>query len=243
MGLGEAALFVAAATLIADLSPPHRRAEAASYFSVAVYGGIGLGLAIVRHLVELHGGSVRGESEGEGRGATFTVTLPVTQPMRRQTRGPSVAPVPSAALRGRAVNLRGLRALVVDDDQDSRQLTRAVLEGLGARVTEAASVPDAIAELRRDWPEVLLADIGMPGQDGYSLIGWVRRLEAEQQTRLPALALTAYARESDRDGALTAGFDAYLSKPAAPSDVADAVGRLTGRSSAGPARGERPVAP
>ena len=193
------------------------------------YGGLGLGLAIVRHLVELHGGAVRGESEGEGLGATFTVTLPVTQPPRRAARGPSRAPVPGVVTRGEAANLHGLRALVVDDDPDSRQLTRAVLEGVGARVHEAASVPDAIAALRSEWPEVLLADIGMPGEDGYSLIGWVRRLERQHGRHLPALALTAYARETDRQRALTAGFDAYLAKPAAPTDVANTVGRLTGR--------------
>jgi signal transduction histidine kinase/ActR/RegA family two-component response regulator len=197
------------------------------------YGGLGLGLAIVRHLVELHGGSVRGESEGEGRGATFTVTLPVTQPFRRLVRNPSLFPPPSVVVQVEITNLDGLEALVVDDDQDSRQLTRAVLEGLGARVREAASVPDAVSALRSDWPEVLLADIGMPGEDGYSLIGWVRRLEPEAGRRLPALALTAYAREADRDRALSAGFDAYLAKPAAPAEVARAVARITGRVPAG----------
>ena len=197
------------------------------------YGGLGLGLAIVRHLVELHGGSVRGESDGEGRGATFTVTLPVNQPMRRSAPGETPAPLVTRAVPELAPDLRGLRTLVVDDDQDSRRLTRTVLEGLGAGVREASSVPDAIAALREDWPDVLLADIGMPGQDGYSLIGWVRRLELDRATRLPALALTAYALDTDRDRAITAGFDAYLAKPAAPADVAGAVGRLTGRAAPG----------
>ena len=194
------------------------------------YGGLGLGLAIVRHLVELHGGSVRGESEGEGRGATFTVTLPVGRTEPRAVRASLPLAAPRAAPRDEAVNLDGVRALVVDDDEDSRHLTRAVLEGLGARVGEASSVPAAIDAMRQEWPEVLLADIGMPGEDGYSLIGWVRRIERQSASRLPALALTAYARSADRERALEAGFDEYLSKPASPTDVAQAVGRLTGRT-------------
>ncbi len=194
------------------------------------YGGLGLGLAIVRHLVELHGGSVRGESEGEGRGASFTVTLPVARSEERAVRT-AVTPAPAHVSPGRgAMDLNGVRALVVDDDEDSRHLTRAVLEGLGARVAEASSVPAAMDSLRQEWPDVLLADIGMPGEDGYSLIGWVRRLERQGGSHLPALALTAYARTSDRERALTAGFDEYLSKPASPTDVALVVGRLTGRA-------------
>ncbi len=214
------------------LSSLFERFRQADGSTTRAYGGLGLGLAIVRHLVELHGGSVRGESEGEGRGATFTVTLPVAQPVRSVVRT-GLVPTPRLAESREAANLHGLKALVVDDDQDSRQLTRAVLEGLGARVREATSVADAIAALRSDWPEVLLADIGMPGEDGYSLIAWVRRLEMQAGSRLPALALTAYARESDRERALSAGFDAYLAKPASPAEVVGAVGRLTGRVTAG----------
>ena len=195
------------------------------------HGGLGLGLAIVRHLVELHGGMVQGDSAGEGRGATFTVTLPIQQDTKpeielQRTRTSTAVPV------GPGPALDGLHVLVVDDDADSRELLRTVLSGLGAVVAEAASVEGAMGALRRHWPDVMLTDIGMPGHDGYELIGRVRQLEREEGKRLPVVAITAYARDHDRARVLEAGFDSYLAKPVEPPTVARLVGELGGRADA-----------
>jgi len=195
------------------------------------HGGLGLGLAIVRHLVELHGGMVQGDSEGENKGATFTVTLPMRQEVTAEDEPrhrPAAVSRPSAPPPG----LEGLRVLVVDDDADSRELLRAVLGGLGALVIEASSAETALEALRGDWPDVMLTDIGMPGHDGYELIERVRQLEHEEDRRLPVVAVTAYAREHDRVRVLEAGFDSYLPKPVEPPAVARLVGELAGREGA-----------
>ena len=211
---------------VASLFERFRQADSST---TRPYGGLGLGLAIVRHLVELHGGMVQGDSEGEGKGATFTVSLPVQRPSREE---PEQRPRPQ---RVRVVPdtppaLTGLRVLVVDDDGDSRELVHMVLEGFGANVVEAASAEAAVEELLREWPDVMVADIGRPGHDGYELIGRVRSLALELGKRLPTVAVTAYVRTEDRARALRAGFDAYLPKPVEPPDVASVVGRLAGRS-------------
>jgi CheY-like chemotaxis protein len=200
------------------------------------YGGLGLGLAIVRHLVELHGGSVRGHSAGEGKGSTFTVRLPIHASQRSS---PAESDRPRVEMRAEQdaipPRLDGVTALVVDDDADSRGLMRTALERLGAQVREAASARLALSMLESEWPDVLLADIAMPEQDGYSLIGEVRRLGEQRGRRLAAVAVTAYARDIDRDRALDAGFDSYLAKPASPVEVARAVARLTGNHGIAPA--------
>jgi CheY-like chemotaxis protein/anti-sigma regulatory factor (Ser/Thr protein kinase) len=171
------------------------------------HGGLGIGLAIARHLVELHGGTIRAESAGENSGSTFIVLLPA-DPIRRD------APVPPLPAVVAAHTLDGLRVLVVDDEPDARELLRTVLGTAGATVTAAASVAEARAHLLSSRPDVLIADIAMPGEDGYALIRGIRQDEhASGQSRLPAVALSAYAREEDRARSLGAGFDVHLTKP------------------------------
>jgi PAS domain S-box-containing protein len=190
--------------------------------TVRAHGGLGLGLAIVKHLTEAHGGSVAAHSEGEGRGATFRLRLPVLADTLQRPADraaalaaseplsvPDTAPAPVA--QSTPVRLAGLRCLVVDDDQDARQLMRTVLEQAGARVTDAASVREALGMIGK--AELVVADIGMPGQDGYAFIREVRALPPERGGRVPSIALTAYASEKDRQAALDAGFDEHLAKP------------------------------
>jgi signal transduction histidine kinase len=172
--------------------------------TMRAHGGLGLGLAIVRHLVELHGGTVRAYSEGEDRGSTFTVTL-ASAPQ-------GVAGRPSGHVAPSDVDLRGTCILVVDDDPDAREVVRAMLEGAGASVATTASARDTRALVHRLHPDVLIADIGMPGEDGYSLM---RSLRAEEHgdRRLPAIALTAHARAEDVERALESGFAIHVAKP------------------------------
>jgi signal transduction histidine kinase/CheY-like chemotaxis protein len=172
--------------------------------TMRAHGGLGLGLAIVRHLVELHGGTVRAYSEGQDRGSTFTVTL-ASAPQRAEDR-PSRRAAPSD------VDLRGICVLVVDDDPDAREVVRAMLEAAGASVATTASARDTRVLVHRLHPDVLIADIGMPGEDGYSLM---RSLRAEERgdRRLPAIALTAHARAEDVERALESGFAIHVAKP------------------------------
>jgi signal transduction histidine kinase len=178
-------------------------------------GGLGLGLAIVRSLVELHGGVVNAASDGEGQGATFTVKLP-TAPLRSDTLGKAdkVEPglKPASTFECPPV-LKGLRVLVVDDEPDTRELIDFVFEQCEAKVTTAASVREALAALDAGTFDLLISDVGMPDEDGYSLLRRVRGRSSVQNGRVPALALTAYARAEDRMAALKSGFNMHLSKP------------------------------
>jgi signal transduction histidine kinase/ActR/RegA family two-component response regulator len=180
--------------------------------------GLGLGLAIVRQLVELHGGTVRADSAGEGEGATFVVELP--------SRGPIAGAVESATPAARSEAswaaspggaLKGCRVLIVDDDRDTCDLLTAVVQEQGADAAVATSAAAALAALRRQLPDVILCDIAMPDTDGFGFIREIRSLSAPARDRIPAIALTGYAQPGDRDRALAAGFDAYVTKPVEPA--------------------------
>jgi signal transduction histidine kinase/PAS domain-containing protein/ActR/RegA family two-component response regulator len=191
------------------------------------FGGLGLGLAIVRHLVELHGGTVRAESEGEGKGSTFTVTLPIRALLPAapaEARGNALSEPPPAPMELDV--LSGLRILVVDDEPDTRELVSTLLESAGAVTEVAASVAEALSAVGRMRPDAVVTDIGMPGEDGYIFL---KRLRAAGQ-RMPAIALTAYARTEDRKQALGAGFQMHVAKPIEPKKLVAAVARLVGRS-------------
>ena len=190
-----------------------------------VHGGLGLGLTIVQHLVGLHGGSITVESGGDGQGATFTVSLPALVDSLEAVVGPPLLTGPASPLLIDPA-LRGLRVLVVDDDADARDLFTRVLEQCDARVAAVATVPAALAALEHWKPDVLVSDIGMPGENGYVLMRTIRRLAPERGGTIPALAVTAYAGVDDVKLALSAGFQAHRAKPIEPGELALAVGDL-----------------
>jgi CheY-like chemotaxis protein len=204
-----------------------RQAEASTTRS---HGGLGLGLAIVRHLVELHGGTVWCDSPGLGRGSTFTVQLP-RQSVYQQEEDTESAPtrVEATATPPSSSTLAGLRVLVVDDEPDALEYFKIVFEEEGAQVTVANSVSKALQALEASPPDVLVSDIGMPVEDGYSLIARLRDLERQRGGFLPAVALTAYARKEDRQRTLAAGFQMHLSKPVEPNELVTAIAKLAGR--------------
>jgi CheY-like chemotaxis protein len=197
------------------------------------HGGLGLGLSIVRHLVELHGGTVAVDSGGEGQGAAFTVLLPV-RPAVAGTAAP--LPGPCEAQAGPWDNpalLAGLSVLVVEDEEDTRELLVTALEQCGARVVAVSSVGDALLRMDVAPPDVLVSDLAMPDEDGYALIRQVRSRGAARGGEVPAAALTAYARAEDRVRALAAGFQMHLPKPIDPTDLVNMVASLAGRAAPG----------
>ena len=208
-----------------------RQADAAT---TRVHGGLGLGLSIVRQLTELHGGTARVESEGEGKGATFVISLPFIAVKSAQVEPERIHPTAgdNIAALDCLPSLAGVRVLIVDDEQDTRELLRAVLEKCGSEVTTAASASEALDVIERVRPDVLVSDLGMPGEDGYSLIAKVRALPAERGGRTPAAALTAYARVEDRLRVLRSGFQIHLPKPVEPVELATVVANLAGRITA-----------
>lgn len=188
------------------------------------HGGLGLGLAIVRHLVELHAGSVEAQSVGEGKGAKFIVRLPV----REGSLIPRVSESPNGATVSPAM-LMGVRLLVVDDDPGARELISGMLEGFGAQVSTAESGQAALSLLFAQRPDVLIADLGMPGMDGYTLIEQVRGLEPDFGGLTPAVAVTAYASPQDRLRALQAGYQNHVAKPVEAEELAIVIASLAGR--------------
>lgn len=206
--------------------------------STRSHGGLGLGLAIVRHLVEMHGGTVHADSPGEGRGATFTVSLPLL--IGRDLRIPEVSqsehlsgadPSPEDEgdlAPGYASRLRGLRVLVVDDEADARDMLQIMLTQFGADVKVTGSTSEALKMVECWRPEVLVSDIGMPDEDGYTLIQKVRVLAPEGGGRIPAVALTGYAGPEDRRRLISAGYQAHLPKPVQLYDLLNTIASLTG---------------
>jgi CheY-like chemotaxis protein len=191
-------------------------------------GGLGLGLAIVSHLVEMHGGTVEAQSEGLDRGATFVVTFPLA------------AFIPAVSLevqdtiayhaQGRHDDLQGLHIHVVDDEPDAVELLRVMLAQYGASVTTSSTAQHAIGCIRQARPDLLISDIGMPHQDGYELIRELRHMDDEGAKMLPAIALTAYAAIEDQQRAMLAGFQTHVTKPVEPTVLINAITQLTGRA-------------
>jgi signal transduction histidine kinase/response regulator RpfG family c-di-GMP phosphodiesterase len=198
-----------------------------------LHGGLGLGLAIVRHLIEMHGGSVAASSSGRGTGSTFTVSLPLLTASRGLPDDYQV-PAVSVCVSDEDMDLEGLRVMVVDDEPDAREVLVAMLEHRGAEVIALSSTAEAVTlltSIRNGFiPDVLVSDIGMPGEDGFELISKVRALAPEHGGSIPAIALTAYARAEDRARVLSAGFQRHIAKPVEPSTLAIVVGRLARRA-------------
>jgi PAS domain S-box-containing protein len=194
--------------------------------STREHGGMGLGLAIVRHLVEMHGGCVQADSKGEGYGATFTVELPLAKELSAKNEDHGLRTTEINANSSQSMVLQGLYVLVVDDEADTRDLLYVILQKYGAEVALASSAAEAFEEILRRPPNILISDIGMPEEDGYSLISKIRALAPEMGGNIPAMALTAYARNEDRERALLAGFQLHIPKPIEPSKLVEDVARL-----------------
>jgi signal transduction histidine kinase/ActR/RegA family two-component response regulator len=196
------------------------------------HGGLGIGLSIVKHLVELHGGNVRVQSPGADRGATFTVQLPVIVVHRSTHKEPRSHPTssPSLAAGFAAIDLKNVSVLVVDDEADARELIKHVLESCSARVTTAANADEAIDLFGQSRPDVLVSDIGMPDVDGYELLRRIRVAERQHGGRIPAVALTAFARSEDRTRALRAGFLVHVAKPVDPSELIATIASALGQT-------------
>ena len=194
------------------------------------HGGLGLGLAIVRHLVELHGGVVNAYSDGAGKGAEFIVQLPTLVSARTSQPGEErVHPSAGGNLSGGVPALAGVRVLVVDDERDAREIISVILGEAGAEMATASSTREALDLVERWKPDVLISDIGMPGESGYDLIRKVRALPAGKGGQTPAIALTAYARVEDRLKILSAGFQMHVPKPIEPIELATVVASLAKR--------------
>ena len=197
--------------------------------------GLGLGLAIVRHLVELHGGEIRAESAGTGQGATFRVLLPLIPiPPGIRERGQIEKHRQSDETFNIAPNLSGIKVLIVDDDPDGRDLIRRALEQCQAQVFSAASSAEGFDAFGAHHPDVIVSDIGMPNEDGYGFIRRIRELEGEASNPVPAVALTAFAQSEDRERTLRSGFQMHVSKPVIPQKLVSVVARLCGRNTASP---------
>ena len=240
-----------------DLPHVFDRFRQADASTTRTHGGLGLGLSIVKQLIDMHGGQVQAQSSGVGQGSTFTVTLPVsthgTDGMRHGLSHDGAA-IDGAVIDGTGIDgtgidgtgidgeangfrsegaerskLAGVRVLIVDDEPDVRQLVRRILTECDADVTLASSAGEALEAMSEKRFDVLISDIGMPQRDGYELVRAVRSLTPERGGSVPAIALTAFARSEDRTRAMKAGFDTHLSKPVEPDHLCDVVARLAGR--------------
>ena len=208
-----------------------------------VHGGLGLGLALVRQLTELHGGEVTAQSEGPGRGATFTVRLPRATSVAAATHVQPIAPALTDKELASVVRLDGVRIVVADDEPDALILTRTILTSAGADVQTCSSAGAALELLERHQPHVLVSDLEMPGEDGYSLIRKVRARGAEAGGAIPAIALSAYGRPEDRMRAVAAGFSMHVPKPADPGELTAIIAGVAGKSDVRPSspQGKMPI--
>jgi CheY-like chemotaxis protein len=194
------------------------------------HGGLGLGLSIVKHLIELHGGQVRAKSPGPGQGSTFCIELPLMVVRRAEdeeaSRTHPRTPSPAAPSWADHPSLAGITVLAVDDEPDALGLVKRVLEGCGARVVTASSAAEALELVMAERPNMIISDIGMPGEDGYEFIRKVRALPVTHGGRTPAAALTAFARAEDRTRALRAGFQTHVTKPVESTELTAVVASL-----------------
>lgn len=207
---------------------PHifERFRQADSTTTRAQGGLGLGLAIVRHIVELHGGSIKADSEGEDQGSTFTVTLSIIPDRIEENNGKAVFSKKESDI---SIKLDGLHILVVDDEADALDLLAVVFAEYGAKVTTATSASQAIEIIKSLQPDLLISDIGMPKEDGYILIKKVRELAHQEAREIPAIALTAYVSKEDNQQAISSGFQMHLSKPVDTNALITAVAKLTGK--------------
>ena len=183
------------------------------------HGGLGIGLSIAKHLVDLHGGSIVAHSDGLGKGASFTVRLPVSPVISTTVGVTRVAATTAPRTLNRPAGLAGMNVLVVDDEEDARELLRIVLESCDAVVLDAATVSEALAKVETERVDLIVSDIGTPTQDGYSLIRAIRALPVKEKATIPAIALTAFARTEDRTRALLEGFNVHMAKPVEPAEL------------------------
>jgi PAS domain S-box-containing protein len=214
---------------------PHvfERFRQADASSTRRHGGLGLGLAIVKQIVELHGGTIQAMSEGEGMGSVFRISLPLSSGAGEETALPGEVEKTSAALQCRSTELAGLKILVVDDEPDARRLVRRLLEECAARVITAGSAREAMPLVEAERPDVLICDIGMADVDGYEFLRQVRVLGEARGGRVPAVALTAFARSEDRTRALLSGFLVHVSKPVEPEELVATIASVAGRTGVG----------
>jgi CheY-like chemotaxis protein len=193
-------------------------------------GGLGLGLAVVRHLVELHGGGISAESSGLGQGSLFTVDLPLAEERRDPARAEERRrEVERRRNRRGSVRLDGVHVMLVEDDEDSRKLLSTMLKRYGARVTATKSAAEAFRAIASDTPDILISDIGMPDEDGYEFIRKLRALPPDKGGHTPAIALTGYASRKDRERALESGYQQHMAKPIEQADMIAAIAALIGR--------------